>query len=263
MIQKLELILYKAGEILLDHYTRHLSQGKLNIDYKDDHSPITEADLASNQFICQQLCETFPYPVVSEENLVEYDVRKDYDCFWLLDPLDGTKEFIAGIDEFCICLALINKNRPVVGIIYAPALGELYTAEEGKGFNYSGPKPKVEIKNSGMCLLTSRFHNHPGVQKFVDDNQPCNVVSVGSGIKFGRLARGDANIYLRLEGSSEWDIAAGDIIVREAGYCIIDLKTMNPPLYNKESLRNNPFIVYGQMKHLLDRVGENLTHHHT
>lgn len=255
MISELTPIIKEAGQILLEHYDNHLKQKNLMIEYKADNSPVTQADLDVSHFVSERLKALFPYPMVSEESCVEYETRRNYDRFWLLDPLDGTKEFIAGLDEFCICLALIEHNCPALGIIYAPALGEFYAASEGKGHYYEGPEKKNRIKKNELHLLTSRFHNHSGVEKFIEHNAPENVLPLGSGLKFGRLAQREANIYLRLEGSSEWDIAAGHILVKEAGYHIVDLSTKKEPLYNKKTIRNNPFVVYdAEMKLELEQI---------
>ncbi len=142
----------------------------------------------------------------------------------MIDPLDGTKEFINKNDEFCINIALIEKNEPVLGMIFAPRLNELYYAQKNKGFKYIGPQKK---KNSKITVAISRFHHSKQTEEFIKLNKWDNFSAVGAAIKFGRIAIGEIGIYPRYEGSKEWDIAAGHVILQEAGGKIIDLSTNN------------------------------------
>ena len=238
MIDSLENIIRTAGKIILKYYKCSCSY-----EFKEDRSPITIADVQSNLFLIESLQNLLSIPVLSEEQGVIYDTRKNWDAFWLIDPLDGTKNFISNSDDFCINIALIKNNKPIAGLIYAPALDELYFAQEGKGFKYKG-QPKPFRKDTRMTAVVSRFHHSEITQKFLNLNRITNTVTIGAAIKFGRMALGEFDIYPRFEGSKEWDIGAGQIILKESGCNIFDLKTQAEPLYNKPSFKNNYFFAY-------------------
>ncbi len=248
MINELYKISSLAGKIILNYY------GDKNFLLKEDHSPLTMADQASHDFLCKALTEIKNIPILSEENEVPYEIRKEWKEFWMIDPLDGTKEFINGIDEFSINIALIQGNRPVIGSIYAPALEEFYGAVKNEGVRLKRKQssileplnplstPLTKPYPQDVIVATSRFHHSSLSQEFMKVNGFTHTSTIGAAIKFGRLASGEIDIYPRFEGSKEWDTAAGQIILEEAGGTIMDVETKQPLLYNKEDVRNNYFI---------------------
>ena len=237
MRENLQDILRQSGSAIMNYF------GSAEFTLKDDASPVTKADRASHALLTSSLKRLKNIPVLSEENILEYGVRKNWYEFWLIDPLDGTKEFINGDKDFCISVALINQNSPIVGAIYAPALDEFFYAERAKIFSYEGPRRNVFHQNSyNTKVAVSRFHHSEKTKKFLSDHKLNSLESIGSALKFCRLAMGEIDLYPRFEGSKEWDIAAGHLILKESGGSIIDLKTKTEPVYNKPLLENNFFI---------------------
>lgn len=235
----------QAGTVIMDWYRRVDPL----VTYKADESPVTGADLASDAFIRRELGILSSYPVLSEEFGVEAEDRKGWGTFWLVDPLDGTKEFIHRIGEFTVNIALIHETRPVAGVIHAPATGETWYATEGGGsWEKRDGRTTALQSNAGETLIAtvSRFHLSPLDQEFNRLNKITTVVPAGSSLKFCRVAAGQASLYARFQGSMEWDIAAGHIIAREAGCTVTDLRTGKEPVYNKKNLLNNHFIVSGK-----------------
>ncbi|RZD17750.1 MAG: 3'(2'),5'-bisphosphate nucleotidase [Candidatus Acididesulfobacter diazotrophicus] len=247
-------IAVKAGDAIMEIYKKDFS-----VVYKNDNSPLTEADKKSNDIICSRLKETYPeIPIISEENKeVPYDTRKSWEYYWLIDPLDGTKEFIKKNGEFSVNIALIKKNRPIISVIYAPALNLLYYAEEGNGafkIDDKGQKYKLPLydnKSENLIkVVSSKSHSNVETERFIDNlrNHYKNVelLSKGSSLKICLVAEGIADIYPRLGQTMEWDIAAGDIIASEAGkklYKYEDGKIEDRFTYNKENLVNSWFVV--------------------
>lgn len=233
-----------AGEIILKYY-HNINQ--LDIITKKDGSPLTLADEASHCYITARLLESFQWPVLSEENPIDYEIRKNWNYYWLVDPLDGTKDFIAANDEFTVNIALIYNSIPVLGLIYAPALDELYFAKKNEGafLLKGGQKLKLPVKKCDRKVVgRSRFHESDANIEFSKINSIEISHSYGSALKFGKLAMGEISIYPRFVGSSEWDIAAGHLILTESECEIVDLKTFKEPLYNKLSIRNNFFLAF-------------------
>lgn len=219
---------------------------KIDFQIKGDHSPVTAADLQSQRIIIEELKKISPYPVLGEENPIAYDLRKEWSDFWLVDPLDGTKDFIAKNDEFTINIALIKEGQPLVGLVALPAKDLYYFAAKGQGAFRISDKGEEQISNirtqKDLICLDSRFHSSPETAAFCENNGISQIERFGSALKFCRLAEGVADIYPRLAPTKEWDIAAGHCILQEAGCQIIDLKTGQAPCYNKPSLLNNHFI---------------------
>lgn len=234
-----EKVAIEAGNELIDYFrSRNFSTQK-----KEDGSPITSGDLASNEIILRGLQACGNIPVLSEESLIEFEQRKSWRKFWLVDPLDGTKDFLSGSEEFVISIALIDDNRPILGLIYAPLLQEIYCAEKHKGVSIKIRGVKCEPKvSANITAATSRFHQSSSTEQFLKKNQIRHSVRIGSALKFGRIALGEIDLYPRFEGSKEWDTAAGHLIVTESGGQMIDLRTREEPIYNKKDLRNNYFI---------------------
>lgn len=261
MLEKINIsdikdIALKAGEEILKIY-----ENDFHIEYKDDKSPLTEADLRSNEIICTKLLELYPdIPILSEENKeVDYETRKDWEYYWCIDPIDGTKEFIKKNGEFTVNIALIHKNSPVLGVVYAPVLNDIYYAKEGEGA-YKNDEKLPLFKNSNLneklCIVASKSHLSSQTQEFIDnlDTKEIAQISKGSSIKLCLVAEGLADIYPRLAPTMEWDTAAADAIVRQSGKMVYifdevfkfeaDYRaTGNSLIYNKENLLNPDFVV--------------------
>ena len=266
-IEHIKSIALEAGEAVMEIYEKDFEVG-----YKEDKSPLTEADTRSNEIICSELEKLYPnIPILSEENKeIPYEERKEWEHYWCIDPIDGTKEFIKKNGEFTINIALIHKETPVLGVVYAPALRELYYAKKGEGaykimMNEKNLKnaqklpienSTLNIKNSTLKIVASKSHLNQETQEFIDNLtsniQHSTFVSKGSSLKLLMVAEGSADIYPRLAPTMEWDTAAADAIVREAGKMTyrydptfnIENSASNAPLvYNKKELLNPWFVV--------------------
>ncbi|CAG0961191.1 3'(2'), 5'-bisphosphate nucleotidase [Geobacteraceae bacterium] len=222
-----------------------------DVEYKEDSSPLTEADKASHRLIEEGLLAAFPgIPVISEEgSLPPYSERRAYKKFWLVDPLDGTKEFIKRNGEFTVNIALIEGNAPVLGVIYVPARGTLYYGQKGSGaFRKARGEGAVRMERpllpfgSAVRAVVSRSHPSPGVEVFLKAYNVASTVEAGSSLKFCLVAEGNADIYPRLGPTWEWDSAAGHAIAEAAG-CMVTMPDGSPLTYNKESLKNPGFVV--------------------
>jgi 3'(2'), 5'-bisphosphate nucleotidase len=244
----------QAGKKIIEIY----NSDDFNLEYKLDDSPLTIADTASNKII-ENILEASNIPILSEEgNILDFNNRKNLKHLWVVDPLDGTKEFIKKNNEFTVNISLIENSVPVIGVIYAPALNVLYFSEKKLGaykvfitnldeFDHSNPLRLPLVKKfKEYKVLTSRSHLDNNTLDYIDNLKVNNlkVVSVpmGSSLKFCLLAEGLADCYPRFSPCMEWDTAAGQIICNEAGFKVIDLKTMKPIVYNRENLINNYFI---------------------
>ena len=245
-------IAIQAGIVINTYYKL-----KTEVSFKEDRSPLTEADLASNKFIINSLSEIDKdIPILSEESLVDWNVRKNWTRYWLVDPLDGTKEFINQNGEFTVNIALIEKNEPIMGVIYAPALSTLYYASKNKGTYKFFCDQKINSLSDSTRIITnhkkssdhfkvfkSRSHSNEEfenwVKDFVDDYE---LIEKGSSIKFCILAEGKADLYPRFGSTSEWDIAAGHIILTEAGGELESVDHKKILYNNKESVINPHFI---------------------
>ncbi|NOR57018.1 MAG: 3'(2'),5'-bisphosphate nucleotidase CysQ [Sulfurimonas sp.] len=247
-LEKIELIAKEAGNAIMEIYDKDFQ-----IDYKDDKSPLTEADTKSNEIICQALAKAYPeIPLLSEENKAEeYEVRKDWEYFWLIDPIDGTKEFIKKNGEFTVNIALIHKDTPVLGVVYAPALGDMYKAKKGDGALKNGQKLPLEINKTPEKLLrvvASKSHLSDETQVFIDalETKEIEQVSKGSSLKLCMVAEGVADIYPRLAPTMEWDTGAAHAVVLETGKEVIQFESQEAVVYNKENLLNPWFVVKGK-----------------
>ncbi|MCB0704685.1 MAG: 3'(2'),5'-bisphosphate nucleotidase CysQ [Saprospiraceae bacterium] len=228
------------------------------VEKKSDNSPLTKADRRANKVICKGL-EDLPgfhrYPIVSEENKeIAYEIRKTFSRYWLVDPLDGTKEFIKRNGEFTVNIALIEDGKPILGVVYVPALDEMYWAATGQGaWKISGEeetklKAKTfKLEDSGLKLVCSRSHLSPETEAFVSKFKEPELVSKGSSLKFLILATGEADIYPRLAPTMEWDTGAAQVVLEEAGGKVLQWEEEVPVAYNKENLLNPFFVAYGNL----------------
>ncbi|MEM9243161.1 MAG: 3'(2'),5'-bisphosphate nucleotidase CysQ [Pseudomonadota bacterium] len=248
-------IAQQAGKLILDVY----QQQTIDVVEKEDHSPLTKADRLSHQYIVQALSALYPHiPIISEEmdQQTAFAERSHYDLFWLIDPLDGTKEFIKHNDEFTVNIALIQQSTPVLGVVYAPAMQLLYYAKKNQGaFVVRDSKTKT-ISNENnknlkakktLRVVVSRSHLSPATQSYLqtlsDQGHQIELIKKGSSLKICLVAEGKADIYPRLGPTMEWDTAAAQAIVEVAGKTITQFDTNKPLIYNKPDLHNPSFIV--------------------
>lgn len=244
-LENIVFIAKEAGEAIMQIYKKDFI-----IEYKEDDSPLTEADTKANEIICSSLQKLYPIiPIMSEENKqTEYAIRKNWEYYWCIDPIDGTKEFIKKNDEFTVNIALIHKNTPILGVVYAPAINEMYKAKKGEGAFKNGKKLPLKINtqpDKKLTVVASKSHLSSETQEFIDnlDTQEIEQVSKGSSLKLCMVATGEADIYPRLAPTMEWDTAAADAIVREAGKMTYNQESNQPMIYNKENLFNPWFVV--------------------
>lgn len=245
-----------AGDAIMDIY-----HSEFDVYEKLDGSPLTKADKISNAIITDFLARNYSLPILSEENEnVAYPERKDWKEFWMIDPLDGTKEFIHKRREFTVNIALIRDGIPVLGMIYAPVFQEVFYAIKGRGafMQYRDQVIKIVSKshiklNQGKILnpsgklikvLTSFSHNHGfDLKTFMSSvDSPIRGIRMGSSLKFCRVAQGLADFNIRTGPTMEWDTAAGQLILEESGRGLLDLTYFQPLVYNKENLLNPYFI---------------------
>jgi len=234
----------KASKEILSIY-----QQDFQVFRKQDLSPLTQADRLSHQILTEFLSEHNPdIPIISEEDdVIEWEERKNWEYFWLIDPLDGTKEFIDKNGEFTINLALIHQNLPILGIIHAPALQTTYWAERHKGAfrrNGEGTQPirgRKQVAKKDLIAAVSRSHLDVQDKAMLEKYKIKHTIAMGSALKFCLLAEGKADFYCRHEPTMEWDTAAGQILVEEAGGVMLDAKG-ETFLYNKASLLNGAFL---------------------
>jgi len=221
------------------------------VEYKDDHSPLTAADKASHEVIMAGLEKNFPdIPILSEEGAdTPYEIRKQWQQFWLVDPLDGTKEFIKRNGEFTVNIALIEDGQPVAGVVYVPVQDKLYWGITGKGAwrqQESDMPQKIEVRNpdpqKGLTVVMSRSHPSPELEEYLKTIKVADAISVGSSLKLCVVAEGQADLYPRLGPTMEWDTAAGHAVVVAAGGRVVTLEG-NTLRYNKEDLLNPFFAV--------------------
>ncbi len=236
----------EAGNVIMQIYRRDFK-----IEYKDDKSPLTEADTKANEIICSALIELYPnIPIMSEENKrIEYEVRKNWKYYWCIDPIDGTKEFIKKNGEFTVNIALIYKNTPVLGVVYAPAIDEIYKAKKGEGAFKNGIKLPIPRDDDKYIVVASKSHMSNETQNFIDNiktDKEKVLISKGSSLKLCMVADGTADIYPRLAPTMEWDTAAADAIVMESGKMSYQFKSQEPMIYNNKKLLNPWFVVKGK-----------------
>jgi 3'(2'), 5'-bisphosphate nucleotidase len=227
----------KAGKAVMEIYTQDF-----DVAYKDDNSPVTSADIKANEIIREGLQSISAYPIVSEEIPEPYDTRKNWRKFWLVDPLDGTKDFIAKNGAFTINIALIDKNEPLLGVVYLPSSGDIYYAIKDGGAFKNGIKIVNTSKRIELIGTDSNFHSTPQTQAFFEKYKIKHIERYGSSIKICKLAEGLIDVYPRLNGTKEWDTAAAHMIAIEAGCKLIDVVTKKELQYNKEDIKNNYFV---------------------
>ena len=256
-IKDITNIAKSAGKSIMKIY-----QKDFQIEYKDDKSPLTEADTKSNEIICNALIELYPnIPILSEENkVIDFETRESWEYYWCIDPIDGTKEFIKKNDEFTVNIALIYKETPILGVVYAPAINKMYSSKKDRGAFLNGQKLPLSQANTEFTVVASKSHLSEETQTFINDlkTQYPDLIaeSKGSSLKLCMVAEGEANIYPRIAPTMEWDTAAAHAIVLEAGKNVYqynekisaleylkDNSQIKPMVYNKENLLNPYFVV--------------------
>jgi 3'(2'), 5'-bisphosphate nucleotidase len=256
MLAVLEILALNAGKAILEVY-----HDGATVTLKSDASPVTEADERAEAIILAGLAKAYPdIPVVAEESVAAGRIPDvSGGRFFLVDPLDGTKEFINRRDDFTVNIALIENGVPVAGIVYAPAKGSAYTGQHGHAEKFSvGPAFTISDRSiihcrkpmEAMTAVASRSHNSPETEAFLLERGITNTRSVGSSLKFCLLAEGLADVYPRFGRTMEWDTAAGDAVLRAAGGITVDLDD-RPFLYGKTNqptdsdFANGHFIAWG------------------
>jgi 3'(2'), 5'-bisphosphate nucleotidase len=251
----------EAGKAILEVYATDF-----DVQAKDDQSPLTQADLASHRMIMQGLAKLTPdIPVISEEaGLPDFDERGQWNPYWLIDPLDGTKEFVKRNGEFTVNIALIEDHQAVFGVVHVPVRNSTYSGCRGVGAelrtNSEKPRPIGVARESAtpVRVVGSRSHRGASLDQFLQNLGDFEMHPTGSSLKFCLIAEGAADVYPRLGLTSEWDTAAAQAVVEQAGGVVLELDG-NPLSYNNKSDILNPyFLVAGPMDHdWLKIIGNN------
>lgn len=236
----------RAGAAIMEIYEKDFS-----VHIKKDASPLTEADLTAHHILVEGLEAMRNYPVLSEESSEEIKKKRlNWSKYWLIDPLDGTKEFVKKNGEFTVNVALIQHGKPIFGIVYAPALKKLYVGDINEGaYKQEDGKDSEKItvraapsKKSDYVIVGSRSHQSDEFKSFIQNYPGAEIVSMGSSLKLCLVAEGKADIYPRLGLTSEWDTAAAHAIVEAAGGRVLNAETGETIVYNKKDLLN-PFFI--------------------
>jgi len=240
----------RAGEAILEVYRSDFA-----VEHKADRSPLTEADLAAHTVIAEGLKALAPgLPVLSEERLAPpYSVRSQWRRYWLVDPLDGTREFVKRNGEFTVNIALIEDGDPVLGVVFAPVLDEMAHAVRGGGaeLERAGDRAPLQVaprNNPPLRVMGSRSHGDGRLVGFLDRIGAHELFALGSSLKFCRLAEGGADLYLRYGPTSEWDTAAGQCVLEEAGGAVTDLAGKTLRYNQRDSLLNPDFVASADPK---------------
>jgi 3'(2'), 5'-bisphosphate nucleotidase len=248
----------EAGKAILKIY----HSGAFDVEIKLDDSPLTKADTASHNIIMSFLTKT-NIPVLSEEGkAISYEERKDWNKLWIVDPIDGTKEFIKRNGEFTVNIALIENQKTQIGVIFVPVTGELYFSSKEMGafkvkvdlesFDVeslisNGNKLPLQREDNTFTIVASRSHMSPETETYVqemrDIHGEVHLISKGSSLKLCMVAEGTADCYPRFAPTMEWDTAAGQAICEHAGFKVIDWVAKEDMLYNRKELLNNWFLV--------------------
>ena len=245
LLEKVLAIALRADQAVMAVY-----ESDFEVEYKADESPLTRADMAAHRLIVAALKELEPsFPILSEEaSDIDWDVRRHWQTFWLVDPLDGTKDFINRSGEFTVNIALIHDHQPVLGVVTAPAMGQAYLGARGVGAFRQDRQGRTAIRCSPLPrvprVLASKNHLNGETRDFIARLGECEMVQAGSSLKFCRIAEGAADIYPRMGPTSEWDTGAAQAVLEVAGGRVLTLEGA-PLQYGKENLLNPYFIADG------------------
>lgn len=262
LLRSLEVVCeisFKAGKEILEIYN-----SDFGVEHKDDQSPLTEADKKAHNKILEGL-KDLGFPILSEEGRsIPFEERKDWEYFWMVDPLDGTKEFVKRNGEFTVNIALIHQQKAILGVIYVPVKDELYFGAEGIGAfkvnSFSSALKKGSLKDwmssvnqlpkkvkRPYTIVGSRSHMSKETERFIDNKKlekgELELIAVGSSLKLCMVAEGKADDYPRFAPTMEWDTAAGQAIVEAMGGKVLNWKTQERMMYNRENLLNDWFLV--------------------
>jgi 3'(2'), 5'-bisphosphate nucleotidase len=253
LLDKIIDVSRRAGDAVLEVY----GSGDFGVTYKDDRSPLTLADKRSHEMITRALGSIAPdIPVLSEEGKdIPFAERRGWERFFLVDPLDGTKEFVSRNGEFTINIALMEDARPVLGVVHVPVWGVTYYAEKGGGAfkkEGDGATARINVQDApspgGLVVVASRSHGSEGLERYLGGLRVKERTSAGSALKFCLVAEGSADIYPRFGPTWEWDTAAGHAVVLEAGGLVTDTGGGEELRYNKEVIKHAGFIVWGSVR---------------
>ncbi|OHZ04562.1 3'(2'),5'-bisphosphate nucleotidase CysQ [Salinicola sp. MIT1003] len=246
LIAPLVALSRKAGEAI-----EAIGRDAFDTQRKADDSPVTAADLAAHQVIVRELpsigCRD--WPILSEESAsIPWSERRNWSTYWLVDPLDGTKEFIRGSDQYTVNIALVDQNRPVLGVVEKPRTGEVWIGEPTRGAWYQAdfdePWQALQVRDSlPLRLVVSRFHRGASTRRLIESLPDVEVEELGSSLKCCRVAEGLADLYPRFGPTSEWDTAAAQAVVEGAGGHLVDCEAWKPLRYNTQDSLLNPAFV--------------------
>lgn len=247
-IEPIVALARKAGDEILEVYATDF-----DVQSKSDESPLTQADLASHRCIVAGLeAQTPDLPIISEESgLPDFEERSRWSRYWLIDPLDGTKEFVNRNGEFTVNIALIDAGKPVFGVVHVPVQGKTYVGCEGQGaeLRLAGQEATsirvASTSSSPVRVVGSRSHCGASLDAFMENLGDCDLVPMGSSLKFCVVAEGGADIYPRLGPTSEWDTAAAQAVVEQAGGSVVTLDGKLMMYNQKEAILNPYFMVIG------------------
>ncbi|MGR8935628.1 MAG: 3'(2'),5'-bisphosphate nucleotidase CysQ [Gammaproteobacteria bacterium] len=247
LLEPVKAIAAAAGEKILEIYG-----DAFTVDVKVDNSPLTAADLAAHHCIVAGLQKLASYPILSEESsALPYAERQTWTTYWLVDPLDGTKEFIKRNGEFTVNIALIHEHKPALGVVYVPVQQKCYYAAQGVGAfkQNAGEAPQaINVRtqlSETLIVAGSRSHSTPELENYLNNLPTHELISIGSSLKLCLVAEGAADVYPRLGLTSEWDTAAAQCVVEQAGGKVTDLDGNDLEYNRKESLLNPYFLVFG------------------
>lgn len=258
ILPSIHKICIEAGDLQKKYH-----KTKIDVSTKSNKTPVTKIDLDSNSIILKSLSELTPdIPIISEE---EYDKQKKYDYFWIVDPLDGTRDYLNSGNNFCICISLIDKKFPILGIIYSPITEDFYYAYKNYGsYLMKGHNDAIKIMTKKMSLskknniYTSISINENVLKEISYNVDNAIFIPLASALKFGAIASGQGCFYPRLGPTHEWDTAAGQCLIEEAGGAVVD-KFMNRLEYNKnENFLNEEFFVIADTSYNWKKIIDNI-----
>ncbi len=257
MIQPDDKLLEDVMQLAVEagHEILRIYETDYAIEHKEDKTPLTEADMAAHHIIDAGLQQLTPHiPILSEESAkISYEERRQWSCYWLVDPLDGTREFIKRNGEFTVNIALIVNGESTLGVVYAPVPKVSYYARRGAGaFRMENGQPATSIQTRRPCaspvlVAGSRSHRGDSLNAYLERLADYEIISVGSSLKSCMVAEGSADIYPRLGPTSEWDTAAAQCVVEEAGGRLTDTNMQTLRYNTKDSLLNPYFFVFGDL----------------
>jgi len=245
MLKQICQLAREAGDAIMQVYN---GQAPLDVSHKSDDSPVTAADIAAHNVIAQGLSQLTPdIPLLSEEDPAGWEVRQHWQRYWLVDPLDGTKEFIKRNGEFTVNIALIDKGVPVLGVVYAPAIGVMYSAAEGKAWKEEGGhQEQIQVRDARPPLVViSRSHasSDEELKEYLNQMGEHQTTAIGSSLKFCLVAEGKAQLYPRFGPTNIWDTGAGHAVAIAAGAHVHDWKGKTLDYTPRESFLNPGFRV--------------------